>query len=187
MRELYNKLSYLGTTNEAQAIIQGECPTEWELAPNAKTILNKLSDNGRLPRISTLITSEEFTNSALRNWAEKTTKSPSGRHLGHYKILLNDNLNYREEKDNLINERILQVYYFIMAAAINSGNILDRWKHVMTAMIEKIPGSPKIDKLRVIHLNEADYNLLLTILWARKLVWNAHNHNAINDYRCSHQ
>jgi hypothetical protein len=48
-------------------------------------------------------------------------------------------------------------------------------------MIEKIPGCPKINKLRVIHLYEADYNILLKIMWARKLVWNAHNTNCINE------
>ncbi len=41
-------------------------------------------------------------------------------------------------------------------------------------MIEKIPGCPRIDKLRVIHLYEADYNLGLRIYWSRKAVWNAH-------------
>lgn len=38
-----------------------------------------------------------------------------------------------------------------------------------------------IDKLRVIHLYKADYILILKILWALKLVWNAHNHTSIND------
>jgi Reverse transcriptase (RNA-dependent DNA polymerase) len=42
-------------------------------------------------------------------------------------------------------------------------------------MIEKVKGSPKIDKLRVIHLYEADYNIVQKIVWARKSVWQAHN------------
>jgi hypothetical protein len=37
-------------------------------------------------------------------------------------------------------------------------------------MIEKEPGNPRIHRLRVIHLYEADYNLLLGIFWAQKLV-----------------
>jgi hypothetical protein len=40
-------------------------------------------------------------------------------------------------------------------------------------MIEKTPGLPRNNKLRVIHLFEADYNLALKLLCARKLVWNA--------------
>jgi hypothetical protein len=44
----------------------------------------------------------------------------------------------------------------------------------------KIPGTPKINKLRVIHLYKADYNLLLKIIWARRLVWHAHDAGRIN-------
>jgi hypothetical protein len=48
-------------------------------------------------------------------------------------------------------------------------------------MIGKIPGCPKVNKLRVIHLYEADYNLLLKIIWARRLVWHAHDGKRINE------
>jgi hypothetical protein len=48
-------------------------------------------------------------------------------------------------------------------------------------MIEKIPGCSKINKLRVIHLYEADYNLILQIIWARKLVWHVHDNNLLNE------
>jgi hypothetical protein len=48
-------------------------------------------------------------------------------------------------------------------------------------MIEKQPGVPRINKLRVIHLYEADYNLLLKMLWGRKLIWHGHINNRFND------
>jgi hypothetical protein len=48
-------------------------------------------------------------------------------------------------------------------------------------MIEKVPGNPKINKFQVIHLYEADYNLLLKVIWARRLVWHAHDHDRINE------
>jgi hypothetical protein len=48
-------------------------------------------------------------------------------------------------------------------------------------MIEKVKGQPRIDKLRVIQLFEADYNLILKIIWARKTVWKLHNKNRIHD------
>jgi hypothetical protein len=47
-------------------------------------------------------------------------------------------------------------------------------------MIEKQLGCPRINKLRVIHLYEADYNLLLKIIWARRLVWHAHDLDKLN-------
>jgi hypothetical protein len=47
-------------------------------------------------------------------------------------------------------------------------------------MLEKTSGSPRISKLWVIHLYEADYNLHLKIIWARRLVWQAHDHKKLN-------
>jgi hypothetical protein len=49
--------------------------------------------------------------------------------------------------------------------AVQHGVVLDRWLDVVNVMIEKIPGRPLITKLRVIHLVEADFNLILGILW----------------------
>lgn len=119
----------------------------------------------------------------MRKWAEKTSMSPSRRHLGCYKVLIPHPPLYVDENDteNSINERLLIIYYNITMTALLSGITLARWCKVTSAMIEKVPGIARIDKLRVIHLYEADYNLILKILWARKLLWNAHNHNYIND------
>jgi hypothetical protein len=55
----------------------------------------------------------------------------------------------------------------------NVGKSLEKWCNISTCMIEKNIGNPQIDKLRVIHIYEADYNLILKIMWARKSVWNA--------------
>jgi hypothetical protein len=66
--------------------------------------------------------------------------------------------------------------------AANLGKSLDRWRQISTCMIEKIVGVPRIDKLRVIHLFEADLNMLLKIMWARKCVWQM-NDLSINNVR----
>jgi hypothetical protein len=92
--------------------------------------------------------------------------------LGHYKVLLRSdycNEIYHESfKDP--KESILKVYYDILTQASLGGISMQRWQNSTTAMIEKIPGCPKINKLRVIHLYEADYNIILKIIWAQKLV-----------------
>jgi ribonuclease HI len=48
-------------------------------------------------------------------------------------------------------------------------------------MLEKIPGTPRLDKLRVIQLFEADLNLTLGILWGRKLVKQCEKHKALGN------
>ena len=40
-------------------------------------------------------------------------------------------------------------------------------------MLLKDPGMPKVERLRVIQLFEADYNFVLRMIWGRRLVWNA--------------
>ncbi len=48
--------------------------------------------------------------------------------------------------------------------------MLDRWRDIVNAMLEKIQGLPRITKLRVIHLFEADMNFYLGIIWGRSMV-----------------
>jgi hypothetical protein len=134
-----------------------------------------ISNNNGLPKISTAISPEEF-GKAFRKWSERTSTSPSGRHLGQYKFLFKDDgcTGYTNE-DPDPSEKILGVYYNVATAALQWGISLQRWQNSITTMIEKQLGSPRINKLRVIHLYEADYNLLLNIIWARRLVWHDHD------------
>jgi hypothetical protein len=96
------------------------------------------------------------------------------RHLGHYQSLTR--LIKLEEDDDKPNpaiaraKKILQAHFLIISTAVKFGISLTRWQNVVNSMIEKEPGNPKIHRLRVIHLYEADYNLTLGIFWARKLV-----------------
>jgi hypothetical protein len=128
-------------------------------------LLQILSTPNTLPTIDNCLSLQEFKQ-ALRKWNEATSTSPSGRHLGHYKVLLRsdycDELYHQDYSDP--KERILKVYYDILTQASLSGISLYRWQNSTTAMIEKIPGCPKIQKLRVIHLYEADYNLILKVI-----------------------
>jgi hypothetical protein len=75
----------------------------------------------------------------------------------------------------------MTVYYKIATIALQFGISLEHWQHSTTSMIQEIPGNPKINKLRVIHLYESDYNLLLKIIWARRLVWHVHDQKRISE------
>jgi hypothetical protein len=119
---------------------------------------------------------------AFKKWSEGTSTSPSGRHLGQYRCLFADDgdTEYTDEApDPSMN--IMGAYFHVATAALNWGTSLQRWQNSITTMIEKQPGCPRINKLRVIHLYEADYNLFLKIIWARRLVWHVHDHNKLNE------
>jgi hypothetical protein len=63
--------------------------------------------------------------------------------------------------------------------ALQFGHSYSSWKSIVNTMLEKDPGNPKIHRLRVIHLYEADYNLILAVKW-RQTLHHACEHNLIN-------
>jgi hypothetical protein len=101
--------------------------------------------------------------------------------LGHYKVLLSVNVKDNNNSDVSLSMKIMDTYFKIATATAKIGRSLDRWCKIATCMIEKQAGVSRLDKLRVIHLYEADYNLLLKIIWARKIVWNASKGKKLND------
>jgi len=100
---------------------------------------------------------------------EKTTTSPSGRHYGHYKVLL--------EKAPLIFRDI----YDLNKIAFMRGILLERWKLTVTVLIPKDPGKPKIHRLRPLHIVEPEVNAVAKALWASKLMRHAEKTNNLSD------
>lgn len=164
-------------------IQQGHIPIALDpIKPHVHEILTRLAEESDTRNtMKDLLTLENFQ-ATIKKWSEATSTSPSGRHLGHYKsLLLIDSVanTYTEEAPDL-GPQILKVVYDIASAAFNVGYTLPRWAKVNTCMIEKLPGNPRINKLRVIHLYEADYNAFNKMIWQRGIVWEAHKNGELN-------
>jgi hypothetical protein len=83
---LVELFGYKGVTTEVDELLmqpfdESKYP---DMTNGASSLLKLISDNKRLPPISSEITQQEF-NKALQKWSEGTSTSPSGRHLGHYR------------------------------------------------------------------------------------------------------
>jgi exonuclease III len=106
-----------------------------------------------------------------RCWPERTSTSPSGRHLSHYHALSKPDGNIVADGDiddiDLARQSIWSMHHSILKYATRHGYCFNRWHTVVNAMIEKEPGDPRIHRLRVIHLYEADYSLILGIQFRR--------------------
>ena len=61
---------------------------------------------------------------------------------------------------------------------------MSRWRNAVNVMIEKDPGVPNVNRLRIIHLFEADYNFMLKIMWGHCLVRRAVDMNLLHP--CQH-
>ena len=99
-------------------------------------------------------------------WDEKTSTSPSGRHLGHYKAIIRD-------------RKIAQLYGIMCELPVKHGFAPKRWKIAIQVVLPKDDGPPKISRLRNINILEADYNFVLRLIWGRRMIWKANDTNAL--------
>jgi Reverse transcriptase (RNA-dependent DNA polymerase) len=186
---LRRELGYRGTNQACIKLLNGILPQSYHHSDTyTKLILERLTKSTILNTIKPNLSFEEFR-AALHNWNEKTSTSPSGRHLGHYKCLLLDvqdaeeTVNKTESPETFISKatQILKVYWQVIQTAATTGTSLQRWQVSHTSMIQKSIGISRIDRLRVIHLYEADYNLFLKIFWGRKLVRQSEDKKQLNE------
>jgi len=173
-----------GTNDQAESVYRGNKDTLKHFDGAAKTILNRLTKQ-RLPTFHANIDKTTIRNT-FNHWRETTATSPSGKHLGHYRAITrekppqedpaNENTTPQIDANFLLNiiERTLNI-------AITAGQPLLRWLNAVSLMLEKIEGLPHIDKLRIIHLFEADYGLLGKEIWANKMMRHAEHHGVITD------
>jgi hypothetical protein len=164
-------IPFNGTGPIADSILEGMARSNHRVT---QMVLDALKKAEGIPDIRNTLTMEEFVGK-LNSWKETTSKSRiSKRHLGHYKCLVRiiESENEEDKPDETIEraKRILQAHYKLLQYATKHGVSIRRWRKVVNSMIEKHPDVPRIHQLRVIHLYKADYNLLLGIFWARKLV-----------------
>ena len=166
-------LGIAGTNAEGEDILDPSRDTrilEEELAGGHQATRDILSYLRRMPNradIDCRLTTKEVA-SAISNWRESTSTSPSGVHLGHYKALVKWIPDDEEAQTRA--EQLLSLRTSLINAGVSAGFCYPRWEKIQSSMLEKIPGIPRIDKLRVIHIYEADLNLALGVLWSRKLI-----------------
>ncbi len=131
------------------------------LLPETQELLRNL-ENNRLPEIETQLTLEEIKQ-GFRSWRESTSTSPSGRHMSVYHAMLAP-----EEIDPGIRQKPSEQFWttieILLNLCIKYGLALERWKVIHNTMLEKKVGNDRLDKLRVIHIFEADFNLIMGVM-----------------------
>jgi Reverse transcriptase (RNA-dependent DNA polymerase) len=133
---------------------------------NMRTAINKVSVDSDVIEI----TIEEWINK-FKHWRESTATSPSGVHLGHYKVLIETI--YVPEDTQLIpdieiyekQQSLINLHLRLINLVLRSGRSLTRWQRSNNICIPKKPGCIAIDKFRNIHIYECDLNAVLAIKW----------------------
>jgi hypothetical protein len=166
-------------SHESEQLIEGTLPDAFGNLKNKylEKLIHHIQDLPQLPEIDCQLTPDEVSQ-GFRKWREATSTSPSGCHLGLRRIA---SYCYQDEETEKLKTGILLVQTQIINLPLRHGFSPHRWQKVVNAMIKKIPNHPYINKLRVIHLLEADYNLCLKAIFSRKLTWNCEEHEALGD------
>ena len=184
---LANEVNWAANTTTAQDILLGHSQIETiDAIPQCQALLDACRAATQLNVLPPDITHEEFKGK-LKHWRESTTTSPSGRHLGRYKALITKldpktedhtdaaSPTYKDKQTFIIQSIIAIINY-----CIQHEYTLNRWKSIINTMIFKEEGNYKIHRLRVIHIYEADFNLLLAVKW-RQLLQHANLQGIINN------
>jgi hypothetical protein len=168
---IYDAITFSSLSPEADELLKGSIPPGWHHSDPliqeflaSFTIPDNATDREDIP---TEITTEQITK-GFQSWKEMTTTSPSGRHLGHYKAIIQDTV-------------LLQCLHDFLNIAITRGIAIPRWSQATNILIEKDPGTPNINRLRIIHLFEADFNFFLKLQWGHRLVRHAEKFDLLND------
>ncbi len=126
------------------------------LLPETRAILHTLAHIPKADNLDTSITPEKFRNLYKIN-PEKVSSSPSGRHIGHFKAIASD-------------DRFATIWASMMSIPHVAGFTPSRWKEVVDVMLEKVPGNSKIHRLRIVALQESDFNQSNRLAFGRPIM-----------------
>jgi hypothetical protein len=206
---LFHDLGFCGDGPGTDDILKGQYQ-QHSLSMHVQLLLQHLKLSHEMAQLRSFptITQTEFEGK-LNAWRESTTTSPSGMHLGHYKSLLarhkySNAVEVRERSSQSeasqaemdgngtpndyalkleydgMQQAILRVHLHLVNYALERGYSFQRWQKVANTILFKEPGNVKIHRTRVIHIYEADYNLVLGLKW-RVALYQAEALKQLND------
>lgn len=168
---LYDAITLSGLSLASDKILSGMTPCEWSSNDEALreflasfTVPQTVQDKGFIP---TEITHDDVLR-GFRSWWESTSTSSSGRHLGLY-------------KSEIQHPVLLDCFVKFLNIAIASGISIPRWSNAVNVLIEKDAGRPRINRLQIVHLFEADFNFFLKLQWGHRLIRRTLSLNLLHD------
>jgi len=173
---------YKGDQPGAESLIQGHLPPPeimTQLLPETQALLKYLSRTAQnslttssqnaptAGNTSPLITPEQFK-ALYKIIDERTSSSPSGRHVGHYKVAAHSAL-------------LSTIHSSMMSIPYKIGFSPRRWQQIIDVMLEKKPGDRRIHRLRIVALQESDFNQSNRLLLGRPLLHKLEDQHDIPD------
>jgi len=174
---LYDLVGFTGLNEAADAIMEGtfleEYGNDLDLLPEREQLVTKLAMPEMIKNLEKDISNEVGEGDyidGIKKWTESMPTLPSGHHLGHYKATVSDPL---KEKRDL---NFVDLYVKVINLPLKYGFIPSRWCNSVAVMIKKDPGSPRIERLQIIHLFDDYYKVCLKLLWGCHMVYQGEKH-----------
>jgi hypothetical protein len=165
---LYNTFGYSGVNENTQLLLNNNLNLQSE-SKEMQTFLQQFK-RAREPLTHTFPTTDIIQ--GFHKWKEKTTTSPSGLHLGIYKSIIKSMTSQDKELSNTA-VNTMEIISRLIQLAIRECHTFQRWQTIHNFTIEKIQGYPILSKLRVIHIMEADWNLINKYFAGRQVLYAA--------------
>jgi hypothetical protein len=164
--EVIRKIGFGADTDRSEKLLEGNYdPTDITDDEWSRYLLTSMKRHSKELKIE--ITAEKMMDK-YRRWKERTSTSPSGRHLGHFHALFRPlKAKDDDDRDRLegIRTDIIEMHAKMLQTAYDNEHVYKRWEYILTCMLGKDTGIPRIHRLRVIHLYECDLNLQFSIFF----------------------
>ena len=170
----------------------GDGTSSEEIDNNVALLIQHLQQTAEMAALDSCprITESEYSGK-LRAWNESTSTSPSGLHLGNYKVMLSRHAYFEKESEreeetakrqewDHMQSSLLWLHVQVMNYALEWGYAYSRWHTVVNIILFKDPNYVRIHRKRVMHIYEADFNYMLGIKW-RKALYQAEAFRELND------
>jgi hypothetical protein len=153
--EVIKTIGFGADTEGAEALLEGtDDPTDRTDDEWSRYLLTLMKRHSK--ELDIKITADKMMEKYKR-WKERTSKSPSGRHLGHFHALFRPlkakNDEEREKLEFFCNE-IIEIHATMLQTAYDNEYVYKQWEYILTCMLGKDEGVQRIHRLRVIHLYE---------------------------------
>ena len=168
-------------SDDAHAIMQGTYDRELEsLSEEAKVWLTELKTKDFV-NAGALFSTHISTDDWVAGWSKmrESTASAPGGHYGQYKAAAGAAKLPEDHRDYW--PQLSKIYAIMLSLPLRHGFAPSRWRQCIDAILEKIPGQPRIEKLRIIMLYEADFNFMLKLIWGKRLVRQAELYRCLGE------
>jgi hypothetical protein len=163
-------IDWAASTPTAESILDGT-HEHADLDKLLRAVLEECTYKTAPDTVTGFVAVHEFLGK-FKSWNEKTSISPSGRHLGLYKALVarihSKDPNKAAELEATL-KSLTQVHVNLINYCLKFRYSLTRWQQIINAMILMSAGDYRIHHLRIIHLYEADLNFILGLKWRQLL------------------